>query len=142
MEARLSGPQICYLLHRAAWGVAAEERRLIHENYGMGRSDFHVLETLLIRGPLPVSAIGRKVLLTSGSITTAGVRLEKRGFVGRSRNPNDRRISVIELTRIGRETIEAADVRHAEMLENQISRLSDAEKSQLAKLLQKLVEKR
>ncbi len=127
-----------HLLHHAEWAVAAEERRFIHKNYRMGESDFRVLDNLLNHGPLPVSAIGRKVLLTSGSITSAVDRLEKRGYVSRSRNPDDRRISVIDLTRIGRETIETADVQHAEMLENLVSPLSDAEKSQLANILRKL----
>lgn len=36
-----------------------------------------VLEALLHKGPLPVNALGEKVLLTSGSITTAVDRLER-----------------------------------------------------------------
>lgn len=118
--------------------MAVKERRFIHENCNIGESDFRVLGNLLNHGPLPVSVIGRKVLLTSGSITSAVDRLEKRGLVCRGRNPNDRRISVIELTGVGRETIETADVQHAEMLENLVSPLSNAEKSQLANILRKL----
>src|SRR5262245_37563826 len=46
-------------------------------------SDFAVLEALLHKGPLPVNEIGRKILLTSGSITTAVDRLEGKGLVER-----------------------------------------------------------
>ncbi len=69
----ISGPVMRHLLHHAEWAVAAEERRFIHENYRMGESDFRVLDNLLNHGPLPVSAIGRKVLLTSGSISKSTV---------------------------------------------------------------------
>jgi MarR family 2-MHQ and catechol resistance regulon transcriptional repressor len=138
MKTGITGPAIRGLLRHAEWSVAADERRFVRANCGVGESDFRVLGTLLNHGALPVSAIGRKVLLTSGSITSAVDRLEKRGLVCRSRNPNDRRISVIELTPIGREMIETADVQHAEMLENLVSTLSEAEKSQLANILQKL----
>src|SRR5437660_12305774 len=47
-------------------------------------SDFGVLEVLLHKGPQSVSEIGRRVDLTSGSITTAIDRLEKRGLVARA----------------------------------------------------------
>ena len=135
MREGYSGPLIRDLLLRAERRVAAEERRFIHENHGIGRSDFFVLDHLWSSGPLPVSVIGRKVLLTSGSITSAIDRMENRGFVGRNRDPNDRRISMIELTPLGRELIETNTVRHAELLENLFARLSGAEKSQLANIL-------
>ena len=138
MKMEITGPQIRFLLLQAERTVAAQERRFIHENHHMGESDFRVLETLLTHGALKVSVIGRKVLLTSGSISSAVDRLEKRGLLCRSRDLKDRRISVIELTRAGREMIEAADTQHAELLENCISPLSDVEKSQLANLLRKL----
>jgi MarR family 2-MHQ and catechol resistance regulon transcriptional repressor len=35
----------------------------------LGASDFAVLEAVLHKGPLPVNEIGKKVQLTSGSIT-------------------------------------------------------------------------
>jgi len=57
-------------------------------------SDFAVLEALLHKGPLPVNEIGKKILLTSGSITVAIDRLEKRGLVERRAHGTDRRASV------------------------------------------------
>src|SRR4051812_37513423 len=49
-------------------------------------SDFVVLELLLHKGPMKVNDIGRKVGLTSGSITTAVDRLETRSLVSREVN--------------------------------------------------------
>lgn len=47
---------------------------------GLGDSDFRVLEVLLHKGPLAVNIIGGKVDLTTGSITTAIDRLEKKAL--------------------------------------------------------------
>ena len=54
-------------------------------------SDFAVLEALLHKGPLPVNEIGKKILLTSGSITAAIDRLEDKEFVERRAHGTDRR---------------------------------------------------
>src|SRR6476659_9847529 len=58
---------------------------------GLGLSDFAILEVLLHKGPTPVNDIGAKVLLTSGSMTTAIDRLEARNLVERRTDPEDRR---------------------------------------------------
>ena len=50
----------------------------------MGKSDFAIMEVLLHKGPLPIKTIGEKVLLTSGSMTAAVNRLEKKEFVRRN----------------------------------------------------------
>ena len=64
----------------------------------MCRSDFAVLEVLLHKGPQSAGEIGRRVDLTSGSITTAIDRLEKRGLVARAAHASDRRARVVHLT--------------------------------------------
>src|SRR5205809_8077768 len=53
-------------------------------------SDFGVLEVLLHKGSQSVSEIGRRVELTSGSITTAIDRVEQRGLVARTAHASDR----------------------------------------------------
>src|SRR4029079_18729736 len=68
-------------------------------------SDFGVLEVLLHKGPQSISEIGRRVDLTSGSITTAIDRLEQRGLVTRSEHAADRRARVASLTPDGQARI-------------------------------------
>ena len=75
---------------------------------GLGLSVFAVLEILLHKGPLPVNVIGKKVLLTSGSITPAIDRLESRKLVRRASDPKDRRSRIVALTRAGRHLSEKA----------------------------------
>jgi MarR family transcriptional regulator, 2-MHQ and catechol-resistance regulon repressor len=105
---------------------------------GLGLSDFAVLEVLLHKGRLPVNTIGRNVMLTSGSITTAIDRLEKKRFVRRQACPKDRRVTYVTLTAAGRALIRRVFDAHASQLEIVFEPLSGAERSALATLLKKL----
>ena len=78
----------------------------------MKHSDFVVLEALLHKGPQLVNELGRRTELTSGSITTAVDRLEKRGLVRRASHASDRRARMIHLTREGRERVARVFARH------------------------------
>src|ERR1043166_3117910 len=80
-------------------------------------SDFAVLEALLHKGPLPINEIGRKVLLTSGSITVAVDRLESKGWVERRASGTDRRAKIVHLTKAGKELIGRVYARHAADME-------------------------
>jgi MarR family 2-MHQ and catechol resistance regulon transcriptional repressor len=106
---------------------------------GMCYTDFAVLESLLHRGPLPVSAIATDIHLTSGSMTTAVDRLVGRGLVERTENPADKRSRVVRLTEQGRELAESSYSGHAADLSGAINRaLSAAERAQLFALLRKV----
>jgi len=100
-------------------------------------SDFALLEVLLHKGPLPVSAIGEKVFLTSGSITTAVDRAEKRGWVKREHATHDRRVVHVHLTPEGRALIEAVFQKHDDHLEAAWEHLDADERETLANLLRK-----
>jgi MarR family 2-MHQ and catechol resistance regulon transcriptional repressor len=108
------------------------------ESLSICPSDFGVLEVLLHKGPMPINTIGKKVLLTSGSITTLVDRLEKRGFVERFDDISDRRIRLVRLTQTGRTVITEAFARHQEHLDQAVSDLSQGELSTLIELLKKL----
>ncbi len=94
-------------------------------------SDFAVLEALLHKGPLLVNAIGRKVLLTSGSITAAVDRLESQGLVERRAHPTDRRARVVHLTPEGKRLIAGVFAEHErDMLVRLLKKLGlDAERA-------------
>lgn len=104
----------------------------------LGRSDFGVLEALLHKGPLAVHELGAKVLLTSGSITTAIDRLERRGLVTRGSDLRDRRTRIIRLTQAGRKTIRAAFQDHVQAMEQALSHLGSKDRETLLKLLRRL----
>src|SRR5258707_4739959 len=97
-----SGVHVFLVLWKAARAVQAYAEKSVLELEMCG-SDFAVLEALLHKGPLPVNEIGKKVLLTSGSITVAVDRLETKGLVERRAHGTDRRGTVGYLTRRGTE---------------------------------------
>ena len=132
-----SGIHLWLILMKAYRALAQVDARSIASS-GLGISDFAVLEILLHKGPLPVNAIGRNVMLTSGSITTAIDRLERKRFVRRQACPNDRRVTFVTLTATGRTLIRRVFSAHASKLETVFEPLSAAERSALATLLKKL----
>src|SRR4029450_3647717 len=93
-----SGVHVFLVLWKAASAIQtyAEKSILGLEMCG---SDFAVLEALLHKGPLPVNEIGKKVMLTSGSITVAVDRLETKGLVERRAHGTDRRGQICYLKR-------------------------------------------
>jgi MarR family transcriptional regulator, 2-MHQ and catechol-resistance regulon repressor len=138
MSAKLTGMHLWLVLWKAYKAMEAIDKRSI-AGLGLGGiSDFAILEILLHKGPTPVNAIGKKVGLTSGSITTAVDRAEQRGLVKRVAHPNDRRVIHIELTESGREVIDSSLQQHAKVLEGAATVLSPEERQTLVDLLKKL----
>jgi len=98
-----------------------------------------VLEALLHKGPLPINEIGKKVLLTSGSITVAVDRLETKGLVERRAHGTDRRAKIVHLTKEGRKVITRVYANHAADMERLASAsLTRAERKTLIRLLKKI----
>src|SRR6266436_980284 len=132
-----SGVHVFLVLWKAAHAVAACAEKSI-ENLEMCGSDFAVLEAVLHKGPLPVNEIGKKILLTSGSITVAIDRLEAKGFVERRAHGTDRRARIVHLTKEGRKLITRAYADHAADLEQLMSAsLTSTERETLIGLLKK-----
>lgn len=101
-------------------------------------SDFAVLEVLLHKGSLPVNTIGEKVMLTSGSITTAVQRLEKKMLVRRKKSVDDARVVLVHLTEKGRALIERAFEAHSANLDQLFDAFDDAEREDFAALMRKI----
>ena len=133
-----SGVHVFLVLWKAARAAQAYAEKSISELEMCG-SDFAVLEALLHKGPLPVNEIGKKVLLTSGSITVAVDRLETKGLVERRAHGTDRRARIVHLTKAGRKLITRAYADHAADMERLTSAsLTRAEREKLIRLLKKI----
>jgi len=135
---RNSGTHLFLLFWKASHAVMNFDRESIRKAGFGSLTDFAVLEVLLHKGAQPVNEIGEKVLLTSGSITTAIQRLEKKGLVARKRDDVDRRVMRISLTDEGRKRIEASFTEHSERLDDLFSVLSEEERAQFGDLVRKV----
>ncbi len=68
----------------------------VGEAYGLGPAERLAL-SLLWSGPQTASAIARHIRLTPAAVTALVDRLERRGYVRRKPDPNDRRKVLVEL---------------------------------------------
>src|ERR1700722_3343158 len=84
-----TGPKLWVVLARAYKSFALFIESSV-EAEGLGLSDFMVLEVLLHKGPMTISAIGEKVLRANASMTSAVDRLHEHGFVLRKNHETDR----------------------------------------------------
>lgn len=133
----VTAPRLWLVLARAYGSMVSYIEGAITAQ-GLGLSDFMVLEVLLHKGPLTISAIGQKVLLASASMTSAIDRLEKRGLVRRRSCDSDRRIRLVELTDCGKAFIEEIYARHENDLERVMAGLSEEERPVLYEGLKKI----
>ena len=133
-----SGSHLFLLFWKASHAAMRYDHQSIAAQGFATLSDYAVLEVLLHKGSLPVNAIGEKVLLTSGSMTTAVQRLEKKGLVVRERSEGDARVVLVHLTNEGMSLIQEAFVAHAEDLDELFIEFSEDERIQFAGLMRKL----
>ena len=133
-----SGSHLFLLFWKASHAVMRHDHQSIAAQGFASLSDYAVLEVLLHKGSLPVNAIGEKVLLTSGSMTTAVQRLEKKGLVVRERSEGDARVVLVHLTNEGMSLIQEAFTAHAEDLDELFIEFSEDERIQFAGLMRKL----
>lgn len=133
-----SGMHLFLVMWKAYKALEVIDKRSIGELGLGGFSDFAILELLLNKGSMPINTIGKRIHLTSGSITAAIDRAEKKGLVERQPDPVDRRIIHAALTSEGKTAIRAAMKKHALALETAAGGLRPSERSQLLKLLKKL----
>jgi MarR family 2-MHQ and catechol resistance regulon transcriptional repressor len=86
---------------------------------------------------LPLSEIGRHLVVTKANVTGLIDRLEREGLVQRDSH-SDRRVTLAKLTTKGAALLEEALPRHQQLLAELLDFLTPEEKEQLITLLTKL----
>lgn len=69
----------------------------VAERLGLNRTDLRCVDLLLDR-PLSLTELAESAGLSQSAMTTALDRLEAAGYAGRTRDPNDRRRFLVQLT--------------------------------------------
>jgi MarR family transcriptional regulator, 2-MHQ and catechol-resistance regulon repressor len=126
-------PKLLTVLSKCLKAIGAHAERHIAE-LGLGVTDFAVLEALLHKGPLSISCVGEKVLLTSGSMTAAVDRLEAKHLIARKNHATDRRTKLIDLTPAGHALITKAFALHTDALEKALNGVPIQDQKQLIAL--------
>jgi DNA-binding MarR family transcriptional regulator len=109
--------------------------------FGMGRGEVGVLGALLTAGEkrLSPTQLFKGLMLSSAGITSRLDRLERRGYVKRVSDPDDRRGVLVELTDAGRNALELAVGADAGRESAMLASLTRQEQRTLATLLKKLL---
>jgi MarR family 2-MHQ and catechol resistance regulon transcriptional repressor len=106
--------------------------------FGLGMTEFAVLEVLYHKGALPLGEIRDRILVTGASTTYVVKRLERRGLVRRKACAEDDRKVLGDLTPKGRKLIQEVFPAHVERLRSLTSGLSASEKGEATGLLRRL----
>ncbi|MFZ1730605.1 MAG: MarR family transcriptional regulator [Bacteroidota bacterium] len=106
--------------------------------HGLTQPQFGAIECLFHRGSMTIGELSRKMLVSGGNMTCVIDNLEKDGLVQRIHSGEDRRSVIVELTVKGREITDRIFPQHVRVIEDAASVLTEAEQSELARLLKKL----
>ncbi len=133
--------QVTARLSRVALHIARSQEEAFGR-YGLNRGEVGVLAALRFAGPkqqLSPTRLFKGLMLSSAGITSRLDRLERRGYVKRTRHPNDRRGVLVELTEAGRKVLEEAVGADITSERDLVAGLSVAERRTLTALLKKLL---
>lgn len=117
------------LLRSAGW-IQKLTARLVEE-HGITPSEFGVLEQIYHLGPQQLQAIGQKNLISNGNTTYMVTKLEKKQYLVRTADPNDRRIVYAELTEQGTAFISNLFPQFEALIKEQLDVLDEEEKGTL-----------
>jgi DNA-binding MarR family transcriptional regulator len=97
-----------------------------------------LLASLADEGPASQAELGRRTGIDPSDVVAAVNDLEGQRFVIRARDPHDARRNVITLTAAGKKELARLDAVVADIQERFLGPLTDAERQQLHRLLEKL----
>src|ERR1700678_2293467 len=105
---------------------------------GMTLGQFAVLEALHHLGPMCQHELANKLLRSGGNVTLVVDNLEKRGWVRRERQKDDRRMVQIHLMPKGARLIAKVFPEHAAVITKIMNELTENEQEELRRLAGKL----
>ena len=120
----------------------ARRQDAVFGRFGLGRGEVGALSALRVAGPpyrLSPTHLAKGLMLSSAGITSRIDRLERRGFVRRLADPNDRRGVMVELTDEGLGAVDSAVAALTVSDRQLLERLNPEEIAQLESILRKLL---
>jgi DNA-binding MarR family transcriptional regulator len=128
-------------LSEAFWSVARQLRHTSQETlapWDINPSQLRALRVLMRRGDMRLSQLSDHLHIAARSTTEVVDALETRGLIERHPDPDDRRATLVTLTEHGTSVLEAIRAARGTENERAFSRLSQAERAHLARILRKL----
>ncbi len=107
-------------------------------NYGITGPQLLLMQNLKENGPINTGEIAKQIHLSNATITDIINRLEKRAFVERTRNKNDKRQINVSLTSLGNVILQNAPSPLQERFITEFDRLEAWEQNSLLSSLQRI----
>ena len=108
------------------------------KNYPINVTEFSVMEFLYSKGEKSIQEIRDRILLASGSATYVVDNLERKEYVRRIVNQNDRRVTYIKLTEAGKDLINDIFPTHKKNTKKIFNDLTNEELIILKEILKKI----
>lgn len=117
--------------------LASERYRLgvARQELGVGAIEMMALAHLFMEGPRTPGELGRRLQITSASVTELVDRLERAGSVRRAPHATDRRKVLVELTDHARERVSRSFDRYAGATTDCVAGLDDGERAVVLRFL-------
>lgn len=106
--------------------------------YGLNPTEFAVLELLYSKGEQQIQHIGKRILLSSSSMTYVIDKLEQKGHIERKPCATDRRVIFAHITEKGKNFMEEAFPLHEKMITELFSVLTEEELETVIPLVKKV----
>lgn len=123
-------------LHRAVNYIDRQSARIFSQ-YDLTMGQFAVLEALYHKGDMTVGQVQEKILSTSGTIPLIVKNLEKRGYLTRRADPDDKRCCILHITELGQELIARVYPENEKKIIELMEYWTPEEQEQLVVLLKK-----
>lgn len=108
------------------------------KSHGLSLSEFETLELLYHKGQQTIQEIGKKVLLTSGSMTYVVDQLVKKELAARKICEADRRVTYVLITDSGTTLMKRIFPQHERRINELFSSLTPAEMIELTEKLKQI----
>jgi len=129
--------QVIVALRRISRAIDLHSRALVQQ-HGLTAPQLAALRAVGELQPVSVTGVAKAIHLSLATVTGIFNRLEGRALVRRSRNGEDRRSVLVELTEAGAELLESAPSLLQDRFRSELTRLQQWEQTQLLASLQRI----
>jgi DNA-binding MarR family transcriptional regulator len=119
------------------------EQAAVFKKYGLTFPQYNVLRVLdsSEQGRDTLSNVSRTMLVGASNLSGLVKRLEKKGFILKKGHPNDERVTIVEITPKGRQTLKNSDKDKEEDLERILAPMSEEDKLFILKRIKQTIER-
>lgn len=130
--------EVLVALRRITQAIDLHSRQLVR-TYGLTGPQLVILEEISMHEGISVTELARAISLSQATVTGILLRLEKRGFVLRSRGVRDKRTTMVAITEEGRAILDTAPPLLQETFVEQFGQLHNWEQMMILSGLQRVV---